>query len=115
MLGRLRGVVPYTRAGQEPVKSLQVKVSRQNNTGDAVIGASGSNQAALGSKYMRAPSGNWKKFHVYRPCSHRELKASWHLLEGQQSRTQSREFLECSGNNDLMMEKRTARPDTYKL
>lgn len=33
------GVAPYVRTGQEPVKSLQVKISRQNNRGDTVVGA----------------------------------------------------------------------------
>lgn len=32
------GVAPYVRTGQEPVKSLQVKISRQNR-GDTVVGA----------------------------------------------------------------------------
>lgn len=32
-------VTPYVRTGKEPVKSLQVKISRQNNMVVAVVGA----------------------------------------------------------------------------
>lgn len=55
---------------EEPVKSLWVRISRQSNTGDIVLGVSYRQQTSK-RQQTRPSADNWKELHIYKSWSSR--------------------------------------------